>query len=350
MNHNSCNSLLTVLSDIAESLPYCRALSTILSEPNIPSVLKALGIKEIECSDKLSQISPPLSIARSLVLRGLSGDEITLRQSSQEGALIADLPLLHPPRTYRGPLYSYMRGILSKLANELGAEKPPLVTDAFIPGIKRLCRPKLGCMPKKQYEHLDEKISIETLYPRVYWPTILGWARVRLRSQEEFLSPFICIGRRDHYLNILCVEERCRFSISREGVIKVIEGDAIYSQGTRCNKTKLYIDYLIGNSYSEEFEVKRPALWSPTLAIPLGISKTENMFELCIWNPYTFPKLHEVVIEDYRVQNAYIYSSSTDEWERLEPNYNRVNVGIPGLGLARLRLVLRKLPPLLRKR
>jgi len=350
MNYNSCSSLLTALGDKTESLLRCRALSTILSEPNIPSILKALGIKEIECSVKLSQIESILGIARSLVLRGLSGDEITLRYSSREGALITDLPLLRPPRTYRGPFYSYMRGMLSKLASELGAEKPPLVTDAFITGMKRLCRPKLGCIPRRQYKHLDEKISIETLYPRIAWPTILGWARARLRSQEEFLSPFICVGRRDYYLNILCVKERCRFSISQEGVIRVVEGDAIYSQGTRCNKTKLYIDYLIGNSYSEEFETKRPALWSPTLAIPLGISRARDMLELCIWNPYIFPKLHEIVIENYRVQNAYVYSSSTDEWERLEPSYNRVHVGIPGLGLARLRLVLRKLPPLLRKR
>ncbi len=350
MNYNSCNSLLTVLGDIAESLLHCSALSTILSEPNIPSILKAVGIKEIECLDKLPKSKLTLSIARSLVLRGLSGDEITLRYSSQGGTLIADLPLLHPPRSYQGPLYSYMRSVLSRLANELGAEKPPLVADAFIPGMKRLCRPKLGCIPQKQYRRLDEKISIETLYPRIAWPTILGWARARLRNQEEFLSPFICVGRREYYVNILCVEERCRFSISQEGVIRVIEGEAIYSQGTRCNKTKLYIDYLIGNSYSEGFEVRRPALWSPTLAIPLGIGKTGDMLELCIWNPYTFPKLHEVVIEDYRIRSAYVYSSSTDEWEQLEPSYNRVNIGIPGLGLARLRLVLRKLPPLLRKR
>ena len=349
MDNNSCSLLAMSLNGATKliSKTSCDTL-TILSEPNLPSILRASGVTEIACTGRYLE---SVLIPGTVTLRGLSGDEIALLLDRKEAShRVAELPLIPPSNRYRGPFYSYVKNVLSKLANVLGAEKIPLVTDIYVTRHKRFCRPRLGCMPKKQYKQLGNSVDTGTLYPRIIWPTILGWARARLRRPKKFSLPFLCVGRKDYYINIICIKERCEFRISREGVVKLLEGEAIFNEGTRCARTKLYLDYLLGNIYGEDFEVKKPALWSPTAAIPLGVTGEKEAIELCLWNPYPFPKLHEVVVEEYRIVEAYTYSSEINEWERLEPRYNRVNIGIPGLGLARLRLTLRKIPPLLRRR
>jgi len=321
------------------------SLQVMLSEPNAAAILRVLGLIKLHVSDIASFLKPEATIE----LIGISGDTIELRGKGT-AKLLAELPLETPSMKYRGPYYQHVQAILASLTNLLDADKVPLLTDTHVVRWWKTCKPKLGCMPSRQYKPLNSELDLGVLFPRVIYPTILGWARGRLRKAKRIEAPWLCIGHKGLYLNILCQNEACVFQIEPTGHIMRVKGTANYFSSTRCSKTKLFIDYFLGNSYGSigDIEVRIPAMWSPTLLIPLGIELLDNdRLEICVWNPLPMPKLHEIVFEKHRVVEAWQYAPETSDWEPIEPSYNRIRIGLRTLGIARVRVVLRKIPPLL---
>lgn len=357
MNNNACSHLLQELLgntvyEMDEKAIRISDISPIFSEPNSPPILRVLGAKAAIVTNKAT--SAPLHGAGKIYLTGISGEKITLILGRNGSTFSADLPLVKPPTSYRGPTYKRIKNVINKLASIMGSKRLPLVADNFVAKANQVCRPRLGCAKAQHYKPLDHGLDLSILYPKITYPTMLGWVKIRPMRSMTFSTPWLCIGKRGTYANILCLNNLCTINVSRNGSIELIEGEAVYNIGTRCSKTKLYVDYLLGNSYGESepenIENKKPVLWSLTAAIPMGVERKNNEVELCIWNPYPISKLHEIVFEKHRVLRAAIYSVETDEWEPLEPRYNRVSFGSRPLSLARLKLHLRELPPFLIKR
>ncbi|WP_317895836.1 hypothetical protein [Pyrofollis japonicus] len=298
-----------------------------------------------------------------MLLKAVSGAELIISDKCDEGnninenIVVADLPITHPSKEYRGPYHTQVAETLSEIGTQLDTKsRVPVFADTNLPQSRIRCRPRLECLAASVYKPLDSAKNINTLYPKIVFPTILGWIRTRVRKPLVLGVPWLCAGRRGHYLNIICAEKLCTIKVNPDGMIKSLEGKAYYVISPSCNTVRLYIDYLVGNALEEydrdDIEYKRPAVWSPSGLIPLSMLRdsNEDYIDLCLWNPYPVTKTHSIVLENHRIIEAYTYSVTINEWEPLQPLFNQVYINAVPYGLVRLRLRLRKIPPLLSRR
>jgi hypothetical protein len=330
----------------------------LFSEPNLITLLRHTGVSQITCEQLLRKFTSNI-----LLLKAVSGAELIVSDKCNkindisENIVIADLPIIHPPKEYEGPFYTQVAKTLSEIGTQLDAKnRIPVIADTNLIQSGIRCRPRLECLATSTYKPLDSVEALNILYPKIVFPTALSWFRARVRKTLVLSMPWLCVGRRSHYLNIICADKCCTIKIDPDGTIKLLKGRAYYTTSSSCNATRLYIDYLVGNALEEygkeNIEYKRPAVWSPSGLIPLSMVQDSNgdYIDLCLWNPYPIAKTHSIVFENHRIIEACTYSITINEWEPLQPLFNQVYVNVMPYGLVRLRLRLRKIPPLLAKR
>lgn len=330
-----------------------KACQRILSEPNI-TVLRVIGIETIKCDGETE-----------LQLVSRNGLLIKARIPEKSRCCdVAELPLYKPRENYVGPTYKSLVDTLRQLMSGLDSYGVPVVVDTFIPSTGRYCRPRIGCTLSLRRENnrvleTSEPIRTGVYKPKVVHPTLLAWTRKRVSSNSTYHVPWIYIGGASSYLLLICIppSEVCRVSVNKEGLAILEEGKAIAIKSRRYSPSWSYTTYLVGNALGEldaNIEAKKPAIWSPTGLVPLvaHIERTRKSIvaELVVWNPLPVAKRHELVLEEYRVKKADVYTGIVPYWEEAVTSFNRVYLPLSGNQLAIVRISGNLLPPLLRQR
>lgn len=324
----------------------------LLSEPNA-TVLRAAGIEALECGGDTE-------------IKLVSRNGIWIRAklpTAVDSCTVSELPLYKPRKDYIGPTYKTVSDAIKQFVPaDLGI---PIIVDTYLPVAGIQCRPRIGCMPATHYRNqtrLDAGDSIKTrIYkPRIVQPTLLSWIYRRIAGgSHTYHVPWICIGGGNDYLAIICTPpaETCRVSVNDKGLAALEEGVAVALRLKRCSPPWLYTAYLVGNvlsGASTRLEAKKPAIWSPTGLVPLYASVARNgksiAIQLVVWNPSPIAVKHELVIEEYRIRDGWLYTGLSRDWEELIPSFNRVHIPLSRNQLAIVSINGVELPPLLRRR
>jgi hypothetical protein len=324
---------------IAGSEDECRLL---LSEPNLPSILKYQCCSRLTCSGK-----------GKIIVYGVDGTPLDVWGFSGCNGCRAKLPL-HVSGRYLGPLpldLKHVRELSRWLCGDEFGEA--IQVDSLIPSANLACKVKLGCGSVKSLSLFD-KFSARQLYPRVIVARSYSTLRFRVKRDMVMEAPWLCVESGDQYLALLCLEEgkTCSYEITSRGDVRAVEGSSLYTLVPQCPSVQLAKAYMHGLLYNSTPQV-RPCIWSRTGLLIVGWVgvKAENRLDLtlAVWNPYPTSRLHTLSFERHRILYAAIVGPDFGE-ETLAPSYNQLRIPLPAYGLRVLKLKLAKLPSLLLKR
>lgn len=335
-----------------DSRDYCRM---VLCEPNSPTLQRYMCRDAIDCGGNGLTVEAYGVDGVKITLRGLSPPYVTQCGSTCR----LSLPVA-ACRSYWGPLPSTLSRVKELNTILCNATVNSPLVDGILPLKRVKCRLKLYCRGVSIEDF--EKTNTNTLYPRLVIGRAYSWIRTRARRDAEFEAPWLCI--RDNMegsaISIVCTERErtCRFQVSASGVIRLVEGRALLLN-VGCAPVELAKAYLHGLMFDVDGDVNvKPCVWSRTGLLVVGF-KLANMrtarergrveLFLAVWNPYPIARLHTLAFERHRVVGAKIVTPYGWE-EELIASYNQVKIPLPRHGLRIVRLVLKPLPPLLRRR
>jgi hypothetical protein len=324
------------------TIPSKSECKMLLSEPNLPALLKYNCCKKLVCGSK-----------GKIVVYGIDGTFLEVEGFDGCKGCNANLPL-YVSEKYLGPWPLELQHVRDLNVWLCGKDySNSIQADTFIPLAQLLCKVKLGCRRIKSFLEF-ERFNFNHLYPRLTVARSFSKINVRVRRDITIEAPWLCIAGVNQYLAVLCLEENksCTYEITPQGQIALIEGRAIYATAPQCPEVQLSKAYFHGLLFRNNVNVK-PCLWSRTGLLVVGWSgvKTEKTLELilALWNPYPKPRLHVLSFEQHRLISAQIILPNMSV-ETLAVNYNQLRIPMPSYGIRIVKLRLSKLPSFLVKK